>query len=530
MKPQRKILCLIWGLVCGVSLIIGGFLALYLFEPLVKSIIENTVPILPDSDVTKAWIAPPIRPVLKIYYFNVTNPEEYLSGGKLRVQEIGPYVFQEKWKREGIKWTDDQEEVSFRMKKTYHHRPDLSSGSLSDPVVLPNVPMFGMLSKLRNTGPSVLESGNAYLGTFDPPQNVFEKRTVQEVTWGYNHSLVHLANLILQEEEILPELYGYFYGKNNSDSGEWNIMTGKSGVNNLGSVVNIEKRSTVDTWFDRESKLCKKIDWNDEETLPPFLQKNKTLQNLYQTMCESKSTTCNKIKGTDGSVFPPFLGESSVLRIYNKDMCRSLPLKFSEKINHFNMETYRFIPSKTAFSSGDSSCFCPPGSSGCAPEGLFNVSACHGGSPMLLSWPHFYNADPKLLENIHGLKPEKEKHEFQIDVLPQIGVGLRAAVRMQINLFIEVDGIQKLENATNAYVPIIWFQDGIENLDDEELIDQLQAAILQPPLIQSILYPVLFTTGIFVILLNIFLLYRNRKKSSKSTFGGSVEMDSKSNF
>ena len=75
MKPQRKIFFLIWGLVCGVSLIIGGILALYLFEPLVKSIIVNTVPILPNSDVTKVWITPPIRPVLKIYYFNVTNSE-----------------------------------------------------------------------------------------------------------------------------------------------------------------------------------------------------------------------------------------------------------------------------------------------------------------------------------------------------------------------------------------------------------------------------------------------------------------------
>jgi len=530
MKPQRKIFFLIWGLVCGVSLIIGGILALYLFEPLVKSIIVNTVPILPNSDVTKVWITPPIRPVLKIYYFNVTNSEEYLSGGKLRVQEIGPYVFEEKWKRDDVEWTQDEEEVSFRMKKTYHHRPDLSKGSLSDPVILPNVPMFGMLSKLRLTGPSVLEGGNAYLGVMDPPQHVFEKRTVQEVTWGYNHSLVHLANQILQEEEKLPELYGYFYGKNNTDDGEWNIMTGKTGVENLGDVVNIENRTTVDTWFDSENKLCKKIDWNDQETFPPFLEKNETLQNVYKAMCESKSLTCNKIQGTDGSVFPPLLGKSSVLKIYNKDMCRSLPLEFNQMVTHFNMETFRFTPSKTAFSSSDSSCFCPPGVSGCAPEGLFNVSACHGGSPMLLSWPHFYNADPKLLENIDGLKPEQEKHEFQIDILPQIGVGLRAAVRMQINLFIEVDGVQKLENATDAYVPIIWFQDGIESLNDQELIDQLQAAIITPPLIQSILYPVLFAAGIFVIILNLLLLYRNFNNSKKSKYEGSVEMDPKNNF
>ena len=73
----------------------------------------------------------------------------------------------------------------------------------------------------------------------------------------------------------------------------------------------------------------------------------------------------------------------------------------------------------------------------CAPEGMFNVSACHGGSPMLLSWPHFYNGDPSLVQNIEGLNPDKDKHEFQIDILPQLGVGLRAAIRLQINIFLE---------------------------------------------------------------------------------------------
>ena len=96
--------------------------------------------------------------------------------------------------------------------------------------------------------------------------------------------------------------------------------------------------------------------------------------------------------------------------------------------------------------------------------------------------------------------------------------------------FPRVDGVQKLENATDAYVPIIWFQDGIESLNDQELIDQLQSAIITPPLIQSILYPVLFAAGIFVIILNLLLLYRNFNNSKKSKYEGSVEMDPKNNF
>ena len=101
---------------------------------------------------------------------------------------------------------------------------------------------------------------------------------------------------------------------------------------------------------------------------------------------------------------------------------------------------------------------------------------------------------------------------------------------MKCDIFPRVDGVQKLENATDAYVPIIWFQDGIESLNDQELIDQLQAAIITPPLIQSILYPVLFAAGIFVIILNLLFLYRNFNNSKKSKYEGSVEMDPKNNF
>lgn len=108
-----------------------------------------------------------------------------------------------------------------------------------------------------------------------------------------------------------------------------------------------------------------------------------------------------------------------------------------ETVKHFGLDTYRFVPARTAFTKDDSSCFCPAGMQSCAPEGMFNVSSCHGGSPMLLSWPHFYKADPKLLNQIDGLNPDKDKHEFHVDILPQLGVGLRAAVRLQINIFIE---------------------------------------------------------------------------------------------
>ena len=157
---------------------------------------------------------------------------------------------------------------------------------------------------------------------------------------------------------------------------------------------------------------------------------------------------------------------------------------------HHDLKTYRFTPAPSAFSSSDSSCFCPtPG--GCAPEGMFNVTACQGDAPMLLSWPHFYGGDPSLVEQVEGLSPDKDKHQFGIDILPQLGVGLRAAIRLQINIFLElvlgcyvlsdfilivfrVDGVTALANTTDAFLPIVWFDDGIEELNDPDTISLLK--------------------------------------------------------
>lgn len=54
-------------------------------------------------------------------------------------------------------------------------------------------------------------------------------------------------------------------------------------------------------------------------------------------------------------------------------------------------------------------CFCRDEDT-CPPKGTIDLFKC-SGSPMFASLPHFYLADPKLLEGIEsGLNPSKEKH------------------------------------------------------------------------------------------------------------------------
>ena len=97
---------------------------------------------------------------------------------------------------------------------------------------------------------------------------------------------------------------------------------------------------------------------------------------------------------------------------------------FNLEILDFNgIPGYRFVPPANIFGTPqenpDNACFCNNPNGACdTPSGVFNVSSCQFGSPVMLSWPHFYQADPQLLKEVDGLKPNKEDHQFSIDIQP----------------------------------------------------------------------------------------------------------------
>ena len=57
-------------------------------------------------------------------------------------------------------------------------------------------------------------------------------------------------------------------------------------------------------------------------------------------------------------------------------------------------------------------------------------------APLALSMPHFYQADQSFRDAIDGMKPEKEKHEFFMDVVPEFGFPLAIRPRFQLNIVI----------------------------------------------------------------------------------------------
>lgn len=493
-KRKYSLICLGISAFIGAFSLLAGILVVVYFRGYVEGLVRAEIPIVKGSRIAESWKAPPVKPLLKIYFFNITNAVIFQNpklNVKPKLEEVGPYVYEERWERVNVSWSSDDEEVNFGTKKTYMFRPDLSSGSEDDLMMLPNIPMISALRSMKYSGHLVKVAFQSMLEILK--QTIISPYKVKDVLWGVDHPLVKLANDILPEEKRLPtDMYGFFVGKNQSTDGILTMRTGKSDIQRIGEILALDGK-------DRLSK------WNGDE--------------------------CNKIRGGDGSVFHPDILMNETLRVFSKDICRSLPLVFEKEIDTNGVPGYRFIPPPNIFAkpteNPSNQCFYNKDEPYSTPFGLFNVSKCQHDTPLFVSWPHFYQADPELLEKVIGLNPDKSKHQFYIDVQPKLGNGLGAAGRIQINVHLEELGSVADKNIKNpdegkrdVILPIFWSEEVVGEIEDEETLALLHKGVHAPQVATTGLSFVFFIVGIVLLVLVpvVFLAcYKWRKLTAKTT-------------
>ncbi|KAJ4444622.1 hypothetical protein ANN_06418 [Periplaneta americana] len=91
------------------------------------------------------WSNPPIYPIVQVYLFNYTNADAFAKGidKKLRVQEVGPYVYREYTEKVNIVFHDNGT-VSYQGKSSFSFVPELSVGHQPrhERVIMPNIPLL----------------------------------------------------------------------------------------------------------------------------------------------------------------------------------------------------------------------------------------------------------------------------------------------------------------------------------------------------------------------------------------------------
>ncbi|NXR76570.1 SCRB1 protein, partial [Pycnonotus jocosus] len=375
----------------------------------------QNVRIDPSSISFQMWKDIPVPFYLSVYFFEVLNPNEVLQGAKPALRERGPYVYREYRTKTNITFHDNDTAVSYLEYRNLFFQPHLSNGTEEDYIVVSDILMMGaavMMDKMPDFFKGLLSVALTLLN-----QKAFMNRTVGEIMWGYEDPLINAVNSILPGLLPFKGKFGLFLDFNNTNTGLFTVNTGLENISQVHMVESWNGLKEVDYW---------------------------------------RSSQCNMINGTAGEMWPPFMSPTS-LEFYSPDACRSMTLVYEKSGKFRGVPTYRFVAPKTLFANGTdyppNEGFCP-----CMQSGIQNVSTCRFNAPMFISHPHFYNADPSLVDAVEGLHPSKEQHGLFLDVHPLTGIPMNCSIKLQLNLYIKkVSGIKQTGNIKPVVLPLLWF-------------------------------------------------------------------------
>uniref|UniRef100_A0AAY4C3I3 Uncharacterized protein n=1 Tax=Denticeps clupeoides TaxID=299321 RepID=A0AAY4C3I3_9TELE len=437
------------GIVCAHLLILG--IALHVaqvFQTMIHNRLKKELTLTPDSRVLDSWINPPPPVYMQYYFFNVTNPDVILAGGKPSVTQIGPYTYR------------CAHASASPARSSGHFHSDMSYG--------PGAVM------------SELNSYNFFLRTVvsmwmtSQGLDLFMTRTVEEILWGFKDPLMTKLHTLKPE---VDEYFGLMYKKNGTHEGEFVFHTGEQDYMDYGK---------IDTW------------------------------NGLRHMSWWSSNQSNMINGTDGSVFHTFLSRDELLYIFAADLCRSIHLAYVNDEEVKGIPALRFAPPSDVLESPDANPanagFCVPAGD-CLGKGVLKVSVCREGAPIVVSFPHFYQADEKYINAIEGMSPNKEEHETYLDLNPTTGLPIRACKRAQLNIILKrVAGFPKTKFLNETIFPIMYVNE-TATIDDGSA-SQMRTLLVIVTVVSN--FPIIILAmGVILLFVLLFLLCRSSQRKNE---------------
>lgn len=449
-------------LICGIALELTRVL-----QKLVNNTVKQQIVLENGTEAFSVWQNPPPPVYMQFYFFNLTNPAEVMSGDKPSVVQIGPYTYREYRPMEEVKFMDNGTRVAAINPKTYVFEPNMSRGSQDDLVRTVNIPAVTVMEKYKDSILARLISDLMKAKGV----GVFETFRVGDLLWGYEDPLLKELHMLVPDDH-----FGLFYKKNGTEYDSYVLLTGKPDYQDFAS---------IDEWNGQRSLNW----WSSEE--------------------------CNMINGTDGASFHPIITKADRLYIFSSDLCRSLYVQYECDVSVQGVPGFRFVPPADVFSSPDinpdNAGFCvPPGH--CLGSGLLNASVCKQGAPIIMSSPHFYQADQKFVDDIWGMKPNKEEHQTFADINPLTGIVLQGAKRVQVNVYLQQhSSFSQTGKIQTLVFPVMYINESA--FIDEESAKKLHAVVLNANVVINIPF-IVISVGILLGIIFIILMCRQQMPPS----------------
>ncbi|KAG1677318.1 Protein croquemort [Nymphon striatum] len=398
----------------------------------------------PGNEAYKQWVKPTIPIYLKFYFFNCTNIQNFTKAEEIPVfQELGPYVYREYRKKVNISDSGD-DFLMYNQQKWWEYDTEMSNGSLKDLISTINVPVVAAVHKGRFDlglkklilSEAIKRFGNKIHVTKTVGQFLFEGYQDDVIDFGRN--MTKFTGI-----EIPFDKFGWYYNKNNSLGGTYIVNNGKADINNVGYIESWKNMSKVPFF----GKYCNYINGTAADVFPPFMYDDQHLEIFAPDLCR-----CITLAPLLGTKTEDLMDAAAIAKIHVVTNL-SLTFDFEKNVEVKSVKARRFLPERYLLDSGamdpSNQCFC---SGECTRPGVLNMSSCQDGAPAFISFPHFLHADRFYTDQVIGMKPDKEKHQFVMDIQP---------VKFQFPFFRLFDHFTR-----QTYFPMMWF-DQKAGIDDE---------------------------------------------------------------
>lgn len=433
------------------ALIVAIVMATWGFPQIIKHQIKKQVQIEPSGKMFEKWRKLPMPLTFKIYVFNVTNPDEINKGEKPKLQEIGPYVYDQYRERNVISYGEN-DTVKYTLKKTFVFNKNLSGGlSDDDALTVINFSYMAAILTVYEMMPAAVGMVNGALEEFftnltDPFlriragdlffDGIFLNCEGESSTLGLVCGRIRSDKppTMRATEDGKGFYFSMFSHLNLTETGPYEMVRGTENIKELGHIVSYKGKTKMSNWG-----------------------------NMY----------CGQMNGSDSTVYPPIDNNEIPDKLYTfePDICRSMYVNFVGKSTLFDMSAYYYEMSRMPFASKsaepNNKCFCRKNWSanhdGCLMMGLLNLMPCQG-APAIASLPHFYLASEEILEYFAaGLKPDKDKHTSYVYIEPSTGVVLKGSKKLQFNVELrQIKDVPQLENVPTGLFPLLWIDEGAE--------------------------------------------------------------------
>merc|ERR1719370_1555152 len=137
--------CLGGCTIASIIIAVVGLVVGICSDSIYNMIIRNYVLLAPNSISKDVWMNTP-KMQTSVYIFGVENANQLETGGKIKLVEHGPYVYDEYHHKKDVKWNNNGT-VTYKTLREYHFNQELSKGKLDDTITIAN-PISATISYL----------------------------------------------------------------------------------------------------------------------------------------------------------------------------------------------------------------------------------------------------------------------------------------------------------------------------------------------------------------------------------------------